>query len=119
MRTIGNHIQAAILRAVTSLAGTSATDREKAMMLIAEIRSADWASATFVGATHAIDLRFEGPAAAVAAAVDRLVAGLADCEIPIAGHIVAEIAVEQGAGWSISNHVISKCLTVNALTIVD
>lgn len=122
MRPTSNHIQATILRAVAALvdagAGASATDRQKPTMIVEEIRSTGWASATFIGATHGLDLRLEGSAAVIAAAMQAL-EGLPDAEIPIVGHIVAEIAACAGPTHIIADNIIAKCLTVNVLTIED
>jgi hypothetical protein len=130
MRTIGNHREMAILRAVAGLAGlaevsmaasgstVSLENRQKPILVIEEIRSTDWASATFAGAIHEFELRIEGIAAHVAAALEAL-AGLPDLEIPMSGHFVAEIGMVPGAQFNISDNMVSQTLTVNALTIID
>jgi hypothetical protein len=124
MRPVGNHVHAAILRAIVAEAGTDESDREKPILVIEEIRSNDWASATFVGACHEIDIRFDGKAAAVAAAVDRLVSGLPERDIPICGHIVAEIAATPTHAQTVNTteqkvNLSQARLTVNVLTILD
>ena len=123
MRAIGNHREIAILRAVAGLAGLesprvaghSLPDRQKPILITEEIRSTDWASATFSGVIHDFDLRIEGPAIAVAGAL----AGLADHDIPMTGHFVAEIGMVAGTLIDISDNMVSQSLTVNALTIMD
>lgn len=117
MRPLGNHVQAAILRGVTDVMG--AADREKPTLVIEEVRSREWASATFVGAVHEFDLRIEGDADAVASAVAVLCDCLPEQEIAITGHIVAELAVIPGAQHIITANMITKTLTVNALTVID
>jgi hypothetical protein len=119
MRPFSNHVQAALLRAIASEAGLDADDREKPILVVEEIRSVDWASATFVGARHEIDLRFEGTTAAVTAAADRLALALPDADIPICGHIVAEIAVAPVNTTKQKVNISAGQLTVNVLTIVD
>lgn len=129
MRPLGNHIHAAVLRAVSGQAdvaqvgvgqdGHSIKNREKPIMIVEDIRSTDWASVTFLGATHEFDLRFEGERAAVDIALQKLTARLPECDIPIAGHIVAEIAVTFGTERASSTNMIAKALTVNVLTIID
>lgn len=119
MRPNGSHIQAAILRAITAQAGLGNLNRQKAILIVENIRSDDWASATFVGATHALELRIEGAAQTVAAAAAALHDGLAECDIPIAGHIAAEVEVILGKYTNIIDNMISISLTVNALTIID
>ncbi len=115
----GNHTELTILRAVTAVAGLSNSDRQKPILIVEEIRSSDWASATFVGKLHAFDLRIEGAALAVATAMTALESGLADRDIAIGGQIVAEIAVLPGDCRVTTDNMVSKSLTVNALTIRD
>jgi hypothetical protein len=119
MRPFGNHVHVALLRAIAFEAGLDGGDREKPILIVEEIRSVDWASATFIGARHEIDLRFEGPAAAVAAAADRLVEALPDADIPICGHIVAEIAAAPVNTAKQKVNISAGRLRVNVLTIVD
>lgn len=119
MRPVGNHIQVALLRAITSVAGFDGPDRQKPILIVQAVHSRDWASATFVGATHHFALRIDGEAAAVAAAVQRLVETLPENEIALGGQIVAEIAITLWEGTSITDNMIAKCLTVNVLTIED
>jgi hypothetical protein len=118
MRPAGHHVAAALLRAIAAAAGVSATDRQKPIMIVEEIVSTDWASATFVGATHALSLRFEGSAEGIAAVFGAL-EGLAECEIAIPGHIVAELVALPGPTQNMPDSMVAKCLTVNALTIID
>jgi regulator of RNase E activity RraA len=119
MRPVGNHVHAAILRAVAAQAGLDPVDREKPIMVVEEVRSTDWASATFVGARHEFALRLCGSAGAVADAVARLVAGLAECDIPISGQIVADIGLTLGNEDKRNVNMVEVSLSVNALTIVD
>ena len=118
MRPAGHHVAAALLRAIAVIAGVSATDRQKPIMIVEDSVSSDWASATFVGATHALSLRFEGSAEAVAA-VFRALADLADREISIPGHIVAELVALPGPTQNMPDSMVAKSLTVNILTIID
>lgn len=119
MRPPGNHIVAALLRGITDQAGLDPVDRKKPILVIETIVSNDWASATFVGARHQLDLRLDGAPAAVATALAALVAGLPELEFAIAGHIVAEINVEAGLCARIAESMVKQSLTVNVLTIID
>jgi hypothetical protein len=119
MRVIGNHIHATILRAISAQAGIDAQDRNKPILIVEALHSVDWASATFVGARHEFHLRIEGNEACVTDAVDRLVTGIGEREIPIAGQIVAEIAVTLVNQDKRNLNLVSKSFTVNVLTIVD
>jgi hypothetical protein len=118
MRSAATHVAAALLRAVVTCAGLTAEGRKKPIMIVEEMVSTDWASATFVGATHCLALRFEGEAADIARAFDAL-KGLAEREIPIPGHIVAELTALPGPAQHMDDNMIAKALTVNVLTIVD
>ena len=93
MRPNGNHAQAAILRSIVAIAGLYGVDRKKPICIVEDARSTDWASATFVGATHDFVLRIEGEAGAVAAAIAKIAAELPEYDIALSGHIVAEIVV--------------------------
>ncbi len=119
MRHAGHHIALAIVRAVGQIAQFSASDRHKPTMIVENASSTDWASATFVGATHDIELHIVGSGAEVEAAVAAIEARLRDHEFTIAGHIVAEIAVLPRCSIAVADRMISKSLTVNALTICD
>ncbi|MFD1036633.1 hypothetical protein ACFQ15_18525 [Sphingomonas hankookensis] len=66
---------------------------EAAGVTIAIVRSSatPWASATFNGARHRLTLIGEG------AAFERWVAGLPDADLPLRGHLVADLAVRRNA----------------------
>lgn len=119
MRPIGNHVHAAILRAIVAEAGLDLGDREKPMLVVEQINSVDWASATFIGARHDLELRISGDPQAVEDAKCRLIAGLPDREIPIKGQIVAEIGVDLVAEDKRNLNMTTITLMVNALTIID
>lgn len=119
MLRMGNHIHTAILREISNIAEFCPSDRQKPIMIVEEIVSDDWASATFVGATHCFSLRIKGDEAAVAAAISRIAETLPDHEIDIAGQIVADVTVVRGSKHSIADNMIANTLTVNVLTIID
>lgn len=78
------------------------------------LESTDWASITFTGARHRLRVELTGQGS-VGAAADFL-AALTDLELPIAGHIVADLALisearRDGGGYA--------CLELEALTIAD
>jgi len=119
MRKAGTHVHAAVLRAINRIADGTLPDRQKPVLIVEDIRSEDWASVTFIGATHALDLRLEGDADAVAAATRRLTSELAEYDIPVAGQIVADIAVTLSSVAAAANNNIAQLLTVNLLTVSD
>lgn len=73
------------------------------------VETRSWASATFAGARHRLEVRLPS-----AAAVDAFEAGLGEAEFSLRGHLLADIAVagrrEVGAGMM---------LEVEALTIEE
>ena len=73
MKTSIGPVAHAILRQIGILTHAGARDRQKPMLIIEAIRVVDWASLTFVGQRHAFDLRLEGDADDVAAAVAAMV----------------------------------------------
>jgi hypothetical protein len=119
MRMAGTHVHAAVMRAITRIAGAALPDRQKPVLIVEDIRSQDWASVTFIGATHAIDLRLEGDADVVAAANRCLISEIAEHDIPVAGQIVADIAVTLSSVAAGAGDSIAHSLTVNLLTILD
>lgn len=56
-----------------------------------EVVSRGWVSRTFVGTRHAIVMSVAGDDAG--ARVDRFAHRLSDCDLPMRGHILADIAV--------------------------
>ena len=58
---------------------------------VEEVRSRSWASVTFSGARHDLALRIEGEGAEAAA--ERFLGGLDAAEFPLAGHVLADIAL--------------------------
>jgi hypothetical protein len=134
MRVIRAHVEAALLRGVAGAARLDAGDREKPIMVVEEIRSRDWASATFVGALVSMELRLEGQTAAVETAMAELGARLPDWEFRIPGQIVAEIglmpaahdtgsadslAAGSGRVPNLGPSTVSRLFVIEALTILD
>lgn len=119
MRPVGNHVHAAILRAIVAEAGLDGMDRKKPILVVEQVSSVDWASATFIGARHDFEIRISGNLEAVEDAARRLVTGLPDRDIPIAGQIVAEIGATLVNEDKRNVNMSVITLIVNALTIVD
>ena len=89
------------------------------LLLIESIGSAPWASATFVGQTHWVEVRLEGHADAVAATCARLTTQLGEAEFDVAGHIVADIAVEAGLPITDASGTAVCNLRLEILTVED
>ena len=83
-------------------------------ILVVELEQVPWASVTFAGARHRLCLSLSGTGAAGAAA-DFLVL-LPELELPVPGHIVADIALE---GESRSDDGRAVTLDLEALTVED
>jgi hypothetical protein len=65
-------------------------------IVLGEMRTTRWASATFVGARHCVTLSVADDAASAA-----WLGGLAEAELPMRGHLVADLhlmATRRGAG---------------------
>jgi hypothetical protein len=114
------HVATMLVHAIGTLARIASDDREKPIVIIEAVRATDWASLTFVGQRHELDLRIEGPCEAVDSALARIEAGIADAEIAIRGHFIAEIGVVPGrtAPAPQAGHV-GRCLRIEALVLND
>ena len=99
-----------LLRAVARTLGAGLD--QPPMLTVEAVTCADWASATFVGQRHGIALRLAGPDAAAAAA--GLAARIGAAEIPLAGHFVADIAVQR-----IDATAHDATILIEVLTLVD
>ncbi|KPF79878.1 hypothetical protein IP88_01175 [alpha proteobacterium AAP81b] len=118
MRPASDRLALHLVRAVAAEAGVALAG-EKPVLIVEELTAHDWASATFQGALHRLDLRLEGPADLVAQACDRLQTGLSTRDIPLPGHFVAEIALTLGNLIHNDAVFVYQTLTVNALVIAD
>jgi hypothetical protein len=97
LRALGRHF--------TSFAGLFRVD---------ELTSRNWASVTFSGARHKVAFSLEGDGAAAAA--DAFVAGMADAEFDLRGHIVADISLAGDERSAAGDRVE---LRIEALTVED
>lgn len=118
MRPASDRIAMRLVQAVADTAGVG-LNGEKPILIVEELAAQEWASATFVGALHRLDLRLEGPAVALAAATERLQHELATRDIPLPGHFVAEIALTLGHPPHEDDCDIAISLIVNALVLQD
>ena len=134
MQVIKTHVEAALLRGVAAAARLDLDDREKPILVVEEICTMDWASATFVGARITMALRLEGMPDAVETALGNLAERLPDWEFRIAGQIVADIGLledwhdsdpsgrisaEAGRVPSFGPSTVSRPFVVEALTVLD
>lgn len=63
-------------------------ERDGVELTVSAWRCERWASATFIGAQHRVTL-----SAAPGAALDAWIAALADADLPLRGHLVADLAI--------------------------
>jgi hypothetical protein len=98
---------AGLLRALLNRTGVN-RDR----ILLIEFVSTNWNSLTFDGECHRISLRIPAPDAE--GTLDLLTRGLADADLTIAGHFVADIAI---AGSPARTSDGSILLELEALTV--
>ena len=114
MRGIG-HVAGCIVRAVETLAASGWTGLA---VIVEDIAVEEWASATFEGYRHRLQMRLEGSADLVGAATARIVAGLAEMDIPLSGQFVADIAVPVAPLVSDATGT-RQVMIVDALTLFD
>lgn len=70
-----------------------AAARAGARVEISSATTSDWASVTLTGARHRLTLD-----ATPSPALDAWLATLAECDLPVPGHVLAELAVERAPG---------------------
>ena len=116
---------AALLRAVMAVvhSGQNATGAGAGdgwPVLVAEVSEPEpWASLTFTGARHCLDLRLEGPEAELGAVRCRLAERLGELDLQIAGHFLADAELRETDRTFLENGHISLNLRLLALTIEE
>ena len=100
---------AGLLRALLARA-----DIDRDRILLTEFRSVDWQSLTFIGERHEFQLRIPGPDARQL--LSRLLTGLDEADLPIPGHLLADIAMVGEAGEQADG---SLTAAIEALTVVQ
>ena len=88
------------------------------MLVVEQVTSRPWSSATFDGERHRLDLRLHGDAPTVGDALDRLIAALPDAEFEIPGQIVAEARLVS-LSVDPDPNVAALALVIEVLTVVD
>lgn len=109
MKVALSPVATGLLRALIARAETH---RDRICLI--DCTSVDWQSLTFIGERHELTLRVLGPQADAISA--RLTDGLEDAQLPLRGHIVADIAL---AAPPLSCSDGSIELSIEALTLVD
>lgn len=88
-------------------------------LVIEDFSSEPWASLTFTGMRHRIDIRLEGRQVDVEAAYDRLRALMTEPDLELAGHFLAEIALSCTHGEVRDDGGMAMTLSYEALTIEE
>lgn len=108
------------LAALTGLADAQRPNATMPPLLLVESLGCEpWASATFVGQTHWLEVRLEGHAQAVALACQTLESQLGDAEFDVCGTIVADVTVVAASPVTRADGVSVLCLRLEILTIDD
>lgn len=114
MRPVISGVQGALLRAIRRFLEDERQQSFPAMVMEATA-SEGWASATFSGHRHRLELSFTG---GDAARVDALVRELATAELVMPGHIVADISLIEHEMRDGCPHPTHR-LVFEALTVAD
>lgn len=88
-------------------------------LVIENFESEPWASLTFLGMRHRLDVRLSGEEAHVADAYDRLKALLADPPLNLPGHFVAELELIDSLGEIRPDGRMDLSVRIEALTIEE
>jgi len=91
----------------------------KTSLIVESLGYEPWASATFVGQTHWLEVRLEGDRAALEHAAAQIEAQLRDAEIPVPGAIVADVAVQIFPVTAAAGGTAICALRLEVLTIDD
>lgn len=88
-------------------------------LVIEDFSSEPWASLTFAGMRHSLDVRLRGSQVDVEAAYDRLRALLLEPEIEVPGHFLAEMELVDSMGEIGMDGSMTLSLHYEALTIEE
>ena len=125
MQPFASRVHAPLRAALLDLLGPMAGSPEFARgarnmptLTVEDVTVEDWASLTFEGQKHRIELRLDGEQAVVEAAGAVFAAALGDVEFTIPGQIVADIALTSTAMVT-GGGLASRRLRFEVLTIDD
>lgn len=88
------------------------------MLVVENVTTRPWSSATFVGERHRLDLRLHSDSDCIGTALDRLVELLPDAEFELPGQIVAEAKLT-ALRVDPDPAVAALALTIEVLTVID
>lgn len=100
------------------LAPLLSNDRNSPSLTVEGLSSEAWASATFAGHRHQLDLCVRGPEPLLAQARTRLEARLRDADVPMRGHVLVDMTL--AAAETFVDDGETRCrLSFEALTVED
>lgn len=94
-------------------------DRDGPRLVIEGFDSEPWASLTFSGTRHRLDIRLQGLRAEIGVASTRLRALLEEPDLVLPGHFLAEIEVVESIAEIHQDGLMSVAIQVEALTIEE
>jgi hypothetical protein len=106
-------------------AGTSGSETEGAdaaglpLLVIEDFLEEPWASLTFSGTRHRLDLRLQGGTQAIEQAMAAISAWTDEDDPLFAGHFLAEVQITETAREICEGGRMSVCLRLDALTIKE
>lgn len=123
MRMTINDGHGALLRGLRRLMSGDAVlapllDREVPRLTIEGLHSEAWASATFTGQRHRLDLMLRGRGADLAAARERLQVRLVETELDLHGHVLVDLTLAKAETCTEGGEEICR-LSFEALTVED
>ncbi len=125
MRLQLTDVHTRLLRSIRSLIAADPNlaqwldDSDGPRLIIEGFDSEPWASLTFSGTRHRLDIRLQGPGHAVADASVHLRALLKEPELELPGHFLAEIEAIETISDIQHEGLTSLAIQVEALTIVE
>lgn len=125
MRAHLSVVQGRLLRAVREALGDDDShpewddDTNGLLLSVLDFEASPWASLTFSGLRHNMELRLSGGRHAISEAIEKLEFRLAEGEMPLPGYFLVEAEVSDKKWETRSNGHISLCFRVCALTIEE
>ena len=122
MRAGLSMVNSRLLRAIrTRASGLPGDEGQGAppLLVIEDFSETPWASLTFSGSRHSVDIRLEGGGAAVRKLAGELAEWPDSLCDGLAGHFLAEMGVTEGACVHLDDGRMSLSLRLEALTIEE
>ncbi len=124
MRMTINDGHGALLRGLRRLMESDAllapllADRQIPSLTVEGLHSEPWASATFTGQRHKLDLKLRGEGTQLEAARERLVAQLGEADLDLRGHVLVDLSLAEATTCSEAGEAFCR-LSFEALTVED